>query len=117
MRRNDEKGAVMVEFAIIVPVLLMLVIGIIQFGQAYNIQISIQAAAREGARARALQQSVADAVAGAAPNAAVSAESGCLGGADGTATVTVTQDYRFSIPFVDLATKTLTATGTMRCGA
>ncbi len=45
----------MVEFAIILPLLLMLLMGIIEFGRAYNTQISIQAAAREGARELALR--------------------------------------------------------------
>ena len=38
----------------------MLLMGIIEFGRAYNTQISIQAAAREGARELALRKSSAD---------------------------------------------------------
>ena len=59
-RRRDDRGAVMVEFAIILPILLMLLMGIIEFGRAYNIQVSIQAAAREGARELALAHNRAD---------------------------------------------------------
>jgi Flp pilus assembly protein TadG len=43
-----------VEFALVLPILLMLIFGIIDFGRAYNAKISLTQAAREGARVRAL---------------------------------------------------------------
>ena len=46
----------MVEFAILLPVLLLLLFGIIDFGRALNAQITITQAAREGARLDALNQ-------------------------------------------------------------
>lgn len=49
-----ETGAAAVEFALIVPVLLLLLLGIVEFGRVFNAQISLSAAAREGARAAAL---------------------------------------------------------------
>ena len=39
------------------PLLLILVLGIAEFGRAYNIQTTLSAAAREGVRAMALQNS------------------------------------------------------------
>ena len=54
---DDDRGAIIVEFALIVPILLVLLIGIINFGVAYNTQITLQGAAREGAAsARSRQQ-------------------------------------------------------------
>ncbi len=50
-----EKGAVAVEFALILPVLLLLLFGIIQFGILFNYYISITHAAREGVRWAALE--------------------------------------------------------------
>lgn len=44
----------MVEFALILPLLLLLVFGIIQFGIIYNTKITITNAAREGARKAAV---------------------------------------------------------------
>jgi len=38
------------------------------------------------------------------------------GDTNSNASVTVTSSYTFSIPFIPLGTKTITATGTMRCG-
>ena len=55
--KRDDRGAAMVEFAIVLPVLLLILLGIIEFGRAYNAQVSIQAAAREGARELALRHS------------------------------------------------------------
>jgi hypothetical protein len=45
-----QRGAAAVEFAIILPLLLGMLMGVIDFGVAYTQNISLQAAAREGAR-------------------------------------------------------------------
>jgi Flp pilus assembly protein TadG len=50
MLRNNQKGAALLEFAIVLPFLLVLVFGVIEFGLiAYNKQV-ITNASREGAR-------------------------------------------------------------------
>jgi Flp pilus assembly protein TadG len=54
MPRASERGAVAVEFAILAPVLVMLLLGIMEFGRAYNAQASLSAAAREGVRVMAI---------------------------------------------------------------
>jgi Flp pilus assembly protein TadG len=54
-RIDDERGATAVEFAFIVPLLIMLVLGIAEFGHAFQVQGTLSAAAREGVRAMALQ--------------------------------------------------------------
>ena len=50
----SERGAAAVEFALILPILLLLVLGTIEFGRAYNVQISLTHAARETARTMAI---------------------------------------------------------------
>lgn len=47
---EEEAGQALVEFAIVVPVLLLLVMGLIQFGFIFNGQIILTSAVREGAR-------------------------------------------------------------------
>ena len=47
---TDDTGQAMVEFALVLPILLMLVIGIFEFGRAWNAYQVITDAAREGAR-------------------------------------------------------------------
>ncbi|HYH03168.1 MAG TPA: TadE family protein [Bacillota bacterium] len=47
---DEEKGSVMVEFALISTVLILLLAGIIQFGLIFNTQLNLENAVREGAR-------------------------------------------------------------------
>jgi Flp pilus assembly protein TadG len=55
-RRRDrgQRGAVVVEFALIVPMLLLLLFGIIEFGYMLNRDIMIGNASRDGARVASL---------------------------------------------------------------
>ena len=115
----------MVEFALIVPILLLLLVGIIEFGFVFSAQVSIQGAAREGARALALGEpagAVETAVQSGAGSATVTGitMTGCPAGSTSTSTaystVTVRADHTFRTPFLPLGTKTLEATGRMRCG-
>ena len=131
LRHNDspmcarDRGAIMVELAFILPILVMLLVGIIEFGRAYSAQVSIQGAAREGARSLALSESsgaVDAAVQGAAGSAQVTSvtKAACPGGSTGSttayATVTVNATFTFSIPFISLGTRNMSATAMMRCG-
>jgi len=50
-----ESGAVAVEFALLLPVLLLILIGTIQFGIVYSQYQVMEVAAREGARCAAVQ--------------------------------------------------------------
>ena len=52
--RRNEGGAAAFEFAIIVPILVMILFAIFEFGLAYFRSQSLQAAAREGARIASL---------------------------------------------------------------
>src|SRR4051795_10515291 len=54
-RLREQRGASAVEFAFIVPLLIMLVLGIAEFGHAFQVQGTLSAAAREGVRAMALR--------------------------------------------------------------
>jgi Flp pilus assembly protein TadG len=49
-RPRSQSGAAAVEFALVVPIFVLLVVGIIDFGFAFNAQISLTQAVREGVR-------------------------------------------------------------------
>jgi Flp pilus assembly protein TadG len=50
IRLRSERGAAAVEFALVLPLLVVILLGTIEFGRAYNAQISLTHAARETAR-------------------------------------------------------------------
>lgn len=50
----SEKGSSSVEFALILPVLILILFGIIQFGFVFNNYLAVTHAAREGARLAAV---------------------------------------------------------------
>lgn len=123
-RSRRERGAAAVELALVAPVLLTFVFGIVEFGLAFSAQASVSAAARQGARTMAVGSTAA-----AARTAAKTAAPGisltdsqisvspttCVGVANGVnTTVTVTYPYPFLTGFFGSGL-TLTGTGVMRC--
>ncbi len=57
MRQQNERGAAAVEFALLLPVLLMILFGIIEFGMIMYGREVVTNASREGARAGIVQVS------------------------------------------------------------
>ena len=55
-KTTGDRGATAVEFALVLPVLLMILMGIVDFGRALNAQVTLTQAVREGARLAALKQ-------------------------------------------------------------
>jgi len=64
-RTRRSRGQAMVEFTLILPMLLLLVLGIYQFGQAYADYIQVTNAARDGGRKALVSRSDASGVADA----------------------------------------------------
>jgi len=50
MRWRSAEGSQLVEFAVALPLLVVFVVGIFDFGQAFNIKLKLNGAVREGAR-------------------------------------------------------------------
>ena len=119
---RSERGAAAVELALVLPVLLILVLGIVEFGRAFQVQATLAAAAREGVRIVALQDDSAAATA-AVQAASTSLDPGlssgnlAIGGCGGGA-ADATVDISYQLPFLTGFFGTgidLTARGVMRC--
>ena len=131
----SDTGAAAVEFALILPLLLLVLFGIIDFGRALNNQITLTQAAREGVRVAALRVtapldpgaqallaggwSVTD-----VPPVTVTVTSCGVSGSD--ARVVVARNFTFATPVGAIAglfgvtgpfgTIPMTGIGVMRCG-
>ena len=125
-RRRDERGAAVLEFALILPVLVLFVFGIVEFGRAYSARIELTAAVREGARAVALgatqneaKETTRDGAPGLTRAQIDVITNSCTvtpAPADGNAKVDATYPFEYTIPLFRTGTWTLKATGVMRCG-
>lgn len=121
-RLRDERGAAALEFALVLPILIMLVMGIIEFSRAYNAKEALQYAVREGARELAIngnagvaQAVTVDRAIGLTLTTAQVTATGCSGAATTTAEVTATYSLPYQIPFWGSGSWPLSATGVMRC--
>jgi hypothetical protein len=92
-----------VEFALVLPVLLMLIFGIVDFGRMLSAKITVTEAAREGARAAALvgqdagEARVVTATSDLNADRVTAVVSGCEDGAP-DAVATVTYHFEFITP-------------------
>ncbi|KLU11142.1 TadE/TadG family type IV pilus assembly protein [Kocuria sp. SM24M-10] len=118
---REERGAVAVEFAFVVPVLLLILFGIMEFGRAYNTQISLTHAARETARHMAVTGDWGNAIAfgrDAAPsltaaNMSFAADpAACAPGTSVNVTITYPMDTLTGV----VGDWNLTGKAAMRCG-
>lgn len=131
---RGDAGQSLAELAIALPILMAIVIGIFEFGRAWNVRQTVTHAAREAARQAVIRTSTSDAVddviddrliaAALDPGLATVTVTG-MGGLPGTATtIEVSYPYSFSFlgPVIDLlngeeemaGALTLTSSATMR---
>ena len=123
MAERSERGAVAVEFALLAPVLVMLLLGIMEFGRPYNAQASLSSAAREGVRVMAISNDQA-AARTAAKNAAVSLKPALtdanisfgLASCVPNAQMTITISYNLSTMTGVAGPFPMKGTGAMLCG-
>ena len=132
-RCEGQRGAAAVEFALILPILVMLVFGIVEFAIAYNRQQGLHAAAREGARLASLPQTtnsevisrVQSSLSGVLSTSDIQAAtitvspSGsqpCNGAPPGThVVVTIAADDQLDVPLLPSKLLTLTGRGEFLC--
>jgi Flp pilus assembly protein TadG len=112
---RDQSGQSMTEFALVLPILALLLFGVIQFGLVFNNYLTLTDAVRAGARKAAVsrrlpdpRQAAIDATRNAATdlkqsdlNVQVTAAPGWQAGAE----TTVTADYPYKISLLGLVVK------------
>jgi Flp pilus assembly protein TadG len=59
-RERHERGAAAVEFALVVPLLLLILLGLVDLGRLFFVQVSLAGSSREGARAVSVGRSSSD---------------------------------------------------------
>ncbi|MEM7324120.1 MAG: TadE family protein [Actinomycetota bacterium] len=127
--RSDERGASLAEFALVLPILLMILFGIIEFGVAFSRSQAIEAAAREGGRLASLSatssadvqervnQTLGLTTFDSTPEVTIVPAGGCAGREGQSVTVTVQAMHRLTVPFVMDQEMLLTGQSVFRCEA
>ena len=121
--RSGQAGASAVEFALILPLLLMILLGIIDFGRLEYERITVTQAAFEGARASGFKRSlttvtsIVNATASPLRVTITNTTNFDCTAADSTTSVTVFRPSPFVwyTPFLRAFTTTVSATGAYRC--
>jgi Flp pilus assembly protein TadG len=121
-RETDEGGVAAIEFALVLSLLILLLLGIVNFGIAFFKYQGLQAAAREGARFAAVEadqsvvkQRVHGALAGViAPSEVdITIEDEC--GPTKVVRVTLAHPYEINIPLWRRTEITMRTVGEFRC--
>ncbi|MGZ4387971.1 MAG: TadE/TadG family type IV pilus assembly protein [Gaiellaceae bacterium] len=123
-RTRDERGQALAELAIVLPVLAGLLLGILQFGIAFNHYLSLTDAVRAGARTAAVSRHLGASEAVAATKTAVKDATSDITLTDAQVSVTsswtqgsqvtVTATYPYSISIFGLPVKTGNLTSTTK---
>lgn len=119
----SEGGSSAVEFALVLPILAMVLFGIIDFGRLQFERINVTAAAYEGARASgyklgdtAISAAVNAASGGLAVSVTASTNRNCAtAGTSTTITVSRPSEFQFYTPFLQNIHTTVRSTGAFRC--
>jgi Flp pilus assembly protein TadG len=124
IQMRNERGQTMTEFALVLPVLALILFAVIQFGLVFNNYVALTDATRAGARKAAVSRQTSDPVGTAV--AAVRSSANDLKQSDlnitvsstwqSTADVSVTATYPYSISLLGMVVKSgrLSSTTTER---
>jgi Flp pilus assembly protein TadG len=121
---ENQRGQTMAELALVLPVLLVLLLGIAQFGVTFNNYVSLTDAVRAGARKAAVSRNLGDpagacraqvlASAGSLNTTELGRNLSCSSSWQPGADVTVTADYPYDIKLLNWKVKSGRFTSTMK---
>ena len=117
-RRERERGVAAVEFALVVPILMTIVIGIVEYGMAINFRTQLNNATQIAARSYAIDRNWTTAranVTGLAPTATVTKTIDCTATTVGSAVTLNTTVVRPTITGLFKANFTYRAKGVAQC--
>lgn len=131
MRRHDDRGAVAVEFALLVPLMVIILFAIIEFGIALTYTLGYASGAREGARYAAVHCKpeattctdtlIQDRIVASMPSGYpvtftdFSAAPNCATAGGSIVTVTWEQGVPIDVPFLPDLSWTIHPSGSFRC--
>ncbi len=109
-RAGEGRGQATVEFALVLPLVLGLLLFVVQLGLVVRDQIMVVNAAREGARQAAVEPSSAAVTAAAQGSGALDPARMTVGLLEGSGTVTVTVTYRSqtNVPIIGVLVSDIT---------
>ncbi len=115
-----QRGSNAVELALLMPILILFLFGIVEFGRGYNAKITLTHAAREAVRVYSLDTGdpavTAQNAAGGLAVTVSTTGGPCGGGGTGPVSVTVAHTVTYHIPLFASGNWDLAETATMRCG-
>ena len=111
--RDSDRGQATLEMALVLPLLVLCIAGIVWVGQVMLLQVRLENAAREGARAAAIEPNAAASVAQAAARRSVDDISVSTSVETEFVVVTVTTEAT-GVPIIGLGARTLEAEVHMR---
>ena len=120
--KSTNRGAAALEFGLLMPILILLIFGMVEFGRGYNAKLTVTHAAREAVRVYSLDAGDPGA---AAQNAAggLAVTTSVSGGpcsdpanSGDPVSVTVNHTVSYNIPLFGGGSWNLSETATMRCG-
>jgi Flp pilus assembly protein TadG len=119
--KRQDRGAALVEMAIILPLLLLILLGMVEFARGYNAKVTLTHATREGVRVLAITGDSATAIAAAEaavipldPNQVSMSTTACVEGEP--TSLTASYPFAYSILFFGSGIITIETTAVMRCG-
>jgi Flp pilus assembly protein TadG len=121
---KNERGQTMAEFALVLPMLVVLMLGIVQFGVAFNNYVTLTDAVRAGARKAAVSRQSSDpagacraavlAAAGSLDTTELSTNLSCSSSWAPGSEVTVHADYPYNIKLLDWSVHSGRLSSTMK---